>query len=85
MSWAYAGSYSIKTADDVQLVLYIPGCMIVSFDDSQTHTTEVKLVRVQQEVDLGRLRDTHDIYKEVIHDRVGVHEATERLEEVRID
>lgn len=38
--------------------LYIPGCMIVSFDDSHTHTTEVKLVRVDQTVDLGRLRDT---------------------------
>lgn len=38
--------------------LYIPGCMIVSFDDSRTHTTEVKLVRSDGGVDLGRLRDT---------------------------
>lgn len=62
--------------------LYIPGCMIVSFDDSRTHTTEVKLVRVQQEVDLGRLRDTHDIYKEVIHDQIGARAATRRLEDI---
>ncbi|KAF2137475.1 uncharacterized protein K452DRAFT_235726 [Aplosporella prunicola CBS 121167] len=62
--------------------LYIPGCMIISFDDSTTHTTEVKLVRSQQGVDLGKLRDTHACYKDVVHDRMGVEEATQRLEEI---
>lgn len=62
--------------------LYIPGCMIVSFDDVSTHTTEVKMVRANQGVDLGRLRDTHEIYKEVVHDVIGVEEATQRLDEV---
>ena len=62
--------------------LYIPGCMLVSFDDATTHTTEVKLVRTAQGVDLGRLRDTHEIYKEVVHDLIGVEEATQRLDEV---
>lgn len=62
--------------------LYIPGCMIISFDDSTTHTTEVRLVRVIQGIDLGRLRDVHDIYKDVVHDKLGVDEATKRLDEV---
>lgn len=62
--------------------LYLPGCMFISFDDSQTHTTEVQIVRVSQGVDLGRLFDTHNIYKEVIHDLIGVEEATARLQEV---
>ncbi|KAI9759504.1 MAG: Prohibitin-1, subunit of the prohibitin complex (Phb1p-Phb2p) [Chaenotheca gracillima] len=62
--------------------LYIPGCMIISFDDASTHTTEVKLVRVSQGVDLGKLRDTHQIYKEVVHDVIGVEEATQRLDQV---
>ncbi|KAK8189240.1 uncharacterized protein BKA78DRAFT_253680 [Phyllosticta capitalensis] len=62
--------------------LYIPGCMIISFDDSTTHTTEVKLVRVNQGVELGKLRDTHACYKDVVHDRIGVEEATARLEEI---
>lgn len=62
--------------------LYIPGCMIISFDDSTTHTTEVKLVRVTQGIDLGRLRDVHNIYKEVVHDKLGVEDATQRLDEV---
>lgn len=61
--------------------LYIPGCMIISFDDSSTHTTEVKVVRSNQGIDLGKLADVHEIYKEVIHDVIGVEEATKRLEE----
>lgn len=60
--------------------LYIPGCMIVSFDDASTHTTEVRVVRSSQGIDLGKLADVHEIYKEVIHDVIGVEEATKRLE-----
>jgi uncharacterized membrane protein YjjP (DUF1212 family) len=62
--------------------LYIPSCMIISFDDSTTHTTEVKIVRVPQGIDLGKLRDVHNIYKNVVHDQMGVEEATKLLDEV---
>lgn len=62
--------------------LYLPGCMIVSFDDSATHTTEVKIVRQKHGLNLGKLRDVHTIYKEVVHDLIGVEEATTRLDEI---
>jgi uncharacterized membrane protein YjjP (DUF1212 family) len=62
--------------------LYMPGCMICAFDDTSIHTSEVKLVRTAQGVDLGKLRDVHEIYKDVVHDRVGVDEATPRLEAI---
>ncbi|KAG9191856.1 DUF1212-domain-containing protein [Alternaria panax] len=62
--------------------LYIPGCMIISFDDNLTHTAEVKIVRTVQGVNLGKLKDTHDIYKEVLHDVIGLDEALARLEDV---
>ncbi|XWX02349.1 hypothetical protein V2A60_010386 [Cordyceps javanica] len=62
--------------------LYLPSCMIISFDDSSTHTTEVKLVRVPQGIDLGKLRDVHNIYKHVVHDKLGVEDATKQLDEV---
>lgn len=62
--------------------LYIPGCMLVSFDDSSTHTAEVKLVRAPQGVDLGKLHDVHGIYKEVVHDLISVDEALLRLDNV---
>ena len=62
--------------------LYIPGCMIISFDDSGTHTTEVRIVRTTQGVHLGKLRDVHEIYKEVVHDRIDLDEAMARLDQV---
>ena len=43
--------------------LYIPGCMFVSFDDSRTNTTQVKLVRSVHGINLGKLRDAHEVYK----------------------
>lgn len=60
--------------------LYLPGCMIISFDDRSTHTTEVRIVRSVQGIDLGRLKDAHHVYKEVMHDVIGVEEGTEKLD-----
>ena len=62
--------------------LYIPGCMIISFDDHRTHTTEVKIVRANQAIDLGKLREVHEIYKQTLHDMIGVEEAMDWLETV---
>lgn len=62
--------------------LYLPGCMIMSFDDPATRTAEVKLVRMVQGVDLGRLADTHNVYKNVVHDLIGVEEASQELDEI---
>ncbi|KAL1963341.1 hypothetical protein VTN77DRAFT_8462 [Rasamsonia byssochlamydoides] len=62
--------------------LYLPGFMIISFDDPNTRTAEVKLVRAAQGVDLARLDDTQDVYKNVIHDVIGVEEAIQQLEDI---
>ncbi|KAG9246780.1 hypothetical protein BJ878DRAFT_478016 [Calycina marina] len=62
--------------------LYIPGCMIISFDDVSTHTTEVKLIKSPHGVDLGRLKDVHQVYKNVVHDVVGVEEATQNIQDI---
>ncbi|EFQ97629.1 pheromone-regulated membrane protein 10 [Nannizzia gypsea CBS 118893] len=61
--------------------LYLPGCMFVSFNDTSTHTTSLKLQRCDQGVDLGKLQDVHQIYKDVVHDMIGVEEAMQLLEE----
>lgn len=62
--------------------LYLPGCMVISFDDMSTHTTEVRIVRTIQGIDLGKLKDVHHVYKEVMHDVIGVEEGTERIEAI---
>lgn len=62
--------------------LYIPGCMVVSFGDQSTHTSEMHIVRSPQGVDLNKLDDTHLVYKEVVHDIISVEEATARLDSI---
>ncbi|GIZ40383.1 hypothetical protein CKM354_000372200 [Cercospora kikuchii] len=73
---------SARTLETDAQFLYIPGSMIMSFEDRDTHTSEVKLVKVPPGLDLGKLRDVHEVYKEVIHDKLGVEEATKRLKEI---
>lgn len=62
--------------------LYIPGCMLCSFGDSTTHTSEMRLVRVAQGLNLSHLHEAHIIYKEVVHDVIGVEEASSRLDDL---
>lgn len=62
--------------------LYIPGCMFMSFDDPITRTAEVKIIRVVQGLDMSRLAETHNVYKNVVHDVIGVEEATQELDSI---
>lgn len=62
--------------------VYFPGTMIVAFGDAATRTSEVHLVRCAQGLHLSKLSDTHKIYKDVIHDLIGVEEATQKLDEL---
>ncbi|KAL2839897.1 hypothetical protein BJX68DRAFT_271946 [Aspergillus pseudodeflectus] len=62
--------------------MYLPGCMIMSFDDPLTRTAEVKLIRVPQGLDLGRLGDVHLCYKRVTHDMVDMQTAIAELTEL---
>ncbi|KAI1175786.1 hypothetical protein F4777DRAFT_295875 [Nemania sp. FL0916] len=62
--------------------LYIPDCMVISFDDVLTHTTEVRIVRTAQSVNLGKLKDVHDVYKEVLHDVISLDDALSRLDQI---
>ncbi|MCJ1472634.1 hypothetical protein MMC13_001283 [Lambiella insularis] len=62
--------------------LYIPGCMLVSFEDPSTFTSDVRIVRNDHSVNLGKLQDMHDIYKAVVHDKIGASEGTTLLDEL---
>lgn len=62
--------------------VYFPGTMIIAFGDAATRTSEVHLVRCTQGLHLSKLSDTHKVYKDVIHDLVGVEEATQKLDEL---
>lgn len=62
--------------------MYLPGCMIMSFDDPLTHTAEVKVVSVVPGLDLGRLAMTHNVYKNVMHGKLDVDQAISALDEL---
>lgn len=62
--------------------IYFPGCMLVSFGDAATRTSEVHLVRCAQGLNLSKLADTHKIYKSVIHDLIGVEEAAQKIDDL---
>lgn len=62
--------------------VYFPGTMIVAFGDAATRTSEVHLVRCAQGLNLSKLADTHKIYKEVVHDLIGVDDATKKLDDL---
>ncbi|KAG6212910.1 hypothetical protein E4U34_006966 [Claviceps purpurea] len=48
--------------------------------EGQFRYIPVKLARVLQWKNLGKLQDVHDISVDVAHDRLGVEEAARRLE-----
>lgn len=62
--------------------MYLPGCMVMSFDDPVTRTGEVKLIRVPQGLDLGRLQEVHICYKRVTHDMVDINTAISEITEL---
>lgn len=62
--------------------VYFPGTMIVSFGDVAMRTSEMRLVRCNQGLDLSKLDEVHDVYKGVVHDRLGVEDGCRVLNEV---
>ncbi|KAF3127610.1 hypothetical protein TWF703_009864 [Orbilia oligospora] len=73
---------SARVLDVEGQFLYLPGCMIISFDDSSTHTSNMQLVRVTPALNLGKLQDVHLVYKQVIHDVIGVEEGMVQLQKL---
>ena len=62
--------------------LFIPGCMLVSFEDHETRTSDVRIVRNDHSVDLSKLLEMHTIYKKVNRDKIGATEGTRLLTEL---
>lgn len=61
-------------------VVYLPGIMLVSFADEATHTSETKFLKQATGLDLGKLLAVHNVYWDVVHDRVAVDEASKVID-----
>ena len=62
--------------------LFIPGCMLVSFEDPETRTSDVRIIRNDHSVDLSKLLEMHTIYKKVNRDKIGAAEGNRLLREL---
>ncbi|CAI4034317.1 hypothetical protein SMKI_10G1040 [Saccharomyces mikatae IFO 1815] len=80
--------YMIMTSRVLEIdgqFLYLPGCMIVSFGDATTRTSEVQLVRCNQGLNLWKLHQVHAVYKRVVHDTLGADEGNSLLDHILAD
>ncbi|ORX40084.1 hypothetical protein BD324DRAFT_648693 [Kockovaella imperatae] len=61
-------------------VICLPNVMMISFNDEATHTSETKFLKQSAGIDLGKVLATHNLYWDVIHDRISVDQASKDLD-----
>ena len=59
---------------------YIPGIIMVSFNDGETRTTELHFVRSSGRIALSALNNVHDVYRDVFDDLVSVQDGISTLD-----
>jgi len=62
--------------------VHMPNIVIASFGDSDSRTTQTHFIKVNGRLELGRLHSVHNLYRQVVHDEVGVEEATRELKKM---
>lgn len=75
-------SQLVATAQVLQIdaqFVHLPTIVIASFTDPNTHTSETHFIKASGDLDLGRLHKVHNVYKEVVHEEVGVQEGSAAL------
>ncbi|KNE89845.1 hypothetical protein PSTG_16705 [Puccinia striiformis f. sp. tritici PST-78] len=63
---------------NLQVILVYTVC-IIAFQDEATHTSETKFIKQSPIVDLGKLTDLATLHWEVVHDKIGVQEASQEI------
>ncbi|KAE8268871.1 hypothetical protein A4X09_0g3470 [Tilletia walkeri] len=63
-------------------IIYLPNLMLLSFGDDATRTSETKFIKQTAGLDLTKLTDMHDVYWNVVRDKISVTEASEQLDEL---
>ncbi|KFY11133.1 hypothetical protein V492_04631 [Pseudogymnoascus sp. VKM F-4246] len=77
--------YTHRSAEVLGLHLqsfYMPGCMIISFDDANSRTKDVHIIRCTESLNLCKLDDVHAVYKDIVHNKTTTDEAMARLHEI---
>ncbi|KAG0196748.1 hypothetical protein BGX28_009793 [Mortierella sp. GBA30] len=61
---------------------FLPGLMMISFGDSDTHTSETHLIKCAQGFDMGRLAKVHKIARSVVYGQMQAEEALASLKAI---
>lgn len=61
---------------------YMPGCMIISFNDTVSRSKDVHIIRCTESLSLSKLEDVHAVYKNIVHNKITTEEAMARLDEI---
>jgi uncharacterized membrane protein YjjP (DUF1212 family) len=64
--------------------MVLPGLMMLTFGDAETHTSETKLIKCARGLDVAKLERVNHISHMVARGKMAVPEALDMLEEVRI-
>lgn len=59
--------------------VHLPSIIIASFGDPASNQSETHFVKSGGGLDLGRLHETHTIYRKVVHDEIGAKDGTLEL------
>ncbi|KAJ2490266.1 pheromone-regulated protein prm10 [Coemansia sp. RSA 2050] len=60
----------------------IPGLILLSFEDSVTHTSETKVIRCANGWDMHRLDETNQLLRRVVYGKIDIPMAVPLLEEI---
>ncbi|KAF9978080.1 hypothetical protein BGZ73_003820 [Actinomortierella ambigua] len=64
---------------------FLPGLMMISFGDTDTHTSETHLIKCSQGFDLGRLDKVNKIARALVYGRYTPAQALEQLKTVNAE
>ncbi|KAJ5776798.1 hypothetical protein N7520_000044 [Penicillium odoratum] len=77
--------YAHHTAQALGLQLqsfYMPGCMMISFSHPKLQQGGVQIIRCVQQLNLSKLYDVRCVYKNVIHEKTTVEDASILIDEI---
>lgn len=62
--------------------VHSPGCVQICFGLPEARASETILVKADTTLDLGRINETHSVYRMVVRDEISASEGFARLEEI---
>jgi uncharacterized membrane protein YjjP (DUF1212 family) len=77
--------HAAKTLEINLQCIYLPNLMIVSFIDSETHTSETYLLKVPAGLDMYKCALVHQVQKMVTHSSMPVEEAIMKLDTINAE